>query len=281
TSYYDDLFLLRTGLVDATRYLKLVARAAHAVRQAPGQAVQSVAEASFDAWIRYYRPDENTPNATISYYAKGSLVALRLDLALRTQGKATLDDVMRALWTRSPKAVADDPRDASNRAVTEDAILATVARLGGKSLAADLALWVHERHPLDVLAPLAKFGVEVDSEPSSLATELGLVVSESALAGVHVKSVLAGGAGAAAGLSAGDEILAIDGWRVRRLDDAQGWTRMGDALEVLVARRQRVATLRVPPRDALARAAARAPVFRLAPAPTAAVRARRIAWLGA
>jgi predicted metalloprotease with PDZ domain len=63
--------------------------------------VQSVAQASFDAWVKYYRSDENTPNATISYYTKGSLVALALDLTLRAEGKGTLDDVMRLLWERS------------------------------------------------------------------------------------------------------------------------------------------------------------------------------------
>jgi predicted metalloprotease with PDZ domain len=281
TSYYDDLFLLRAGLVDAGRYLKLVARAVHGVRQAPGQLVQSVAEASFDAWIRYYRPDENTLNSTISYYTKGALVALKLDLALRAQGKATLDDVMRALWSHAPKAAADDPRDGASRGVTEEAILAAVARVGGKAVAAELKGWVHERGALDVLGPLAKFGVEGDSEPANLAAELGIVTSEGPVTGVQVKAVLAGGAGAAAGLSAGDEILAVDGWRVRRLDEAQGWVRTGDPFELLVVRRQRVLTLRAAARGPDARAAARATVLKLSAAPSAPVRARRLAWLGA
>jgi predicted metalloprotease with PDZ domain len=70
------------------------------VAQTPGRKVQSVAQASFDAWIKYYRQDENSPNATVSYYTKGSLVALCLDLTLRHEGKTTLDTVMRALWSR-------------------------------------------------------------------------------------------------------------------------------------------------------------------------------------
>jgi predicted metalloprotease with PDZ domain len=68
------------------------------VLQTPGREVQSVAQASFDAWVKYYRQDENTANATVSYYTKGALVALCFDLTLRTEGQATLDDVMRALW---------------------------------------------------------------------------------------------------------------------------------------------------------------------------------------
>jgi predicted metalloprotease with PDZ domain len=269
TSYYDDLFLVRSGLVDAARYVKLLGRAMNGVRQSPGQHVQSVAEASFDAWVKYYRQDENTPNSTVSYYTKGSLVALMLDLALRAGRKATLDDVMRALW-----------RDAPGGAVTEERILATVARLGGKAVAAQLRRWVHERGELDVLPALAKAGVELEHEPLALAAELGLRLAEGPVTGVQVKSVLAGGAAAAAGVSAGDEILAVDGWRVRRLDDAQGWLRAGAGFELLVVRQQRVLTLRVPERTADARADATPRSLKLAAAPAAPVRARRVAWIG-
>jgi len=269
TSYYDDLFLLRAGLIDGARYVKLVGRAMNGVRQSPGQHVQSVAEASFDAWIKYYRADENTPNSTISYYTKGSLVALRLDLALRAGGKATLDDVMRALW-----------REAPGGAVTEELILKTVARLGGKAAAAELREWVHERGELDVLPALARVGVEPESEALALATELGLRVSEGPVTGIQVKSVLAGGVGAAAGLSAGDEILAVDGWRVRRLDDALAWIRTGAAFELLVVRQQRVRTLRVAERSADLRNDAAPRSLKLAANPTAATLARRASWLG-
>jgi predicted metalloprotease with PDZ domain len=269
TSYYDDLFLLRAGLIDAARYLKLVGRAMNGVRQSPGQLVQSVAEASFDAWIKYYRSDENTPNSTVSYYAKGSLVALRLDLALRAAGKATLDDVMHALW-----------REAPGGAVTEALILATVARLGGKALAAELRRWVHERAALDLLPALARFGVEPEVETLNLATELGVRVSEGPVTGVQVKSVLAGGAAAAAGLSAGDEIVAVDGWRVRRLDDAQNWIRAGAAFDLLVVRQQRMCTLRVGERSEGQRGDATPRGLKLAANPNAATRHRRAAWLG-
>jgi len=269
TSYYDDLLLLRSGLIDAPRYLKLVGRAMSGVRQSPGQHVQSVAEASYDAWIKYYRSDENTPNSTISYYTKGSLVALRLDLALRATGKATLDDVMHALW-----------REAPGGAVTEALILATVTRLGGKAVAAELRRWVHERGALDVLPALARVGVEPDVETLNLATELGIRVSEGPVTGVQVKSVLAGGAGAAAGLSAGDEIVAVDGWRVRRLDDALHWIRTGAAFELLVVRQQRMRTLQFAARSEGQRGDAAPRGLKLAANPNAATRNRRAAWLG-
>ena len=269
TSYYDDIFLLRSGLIDAARYVKLIGRTVNGVRQSPGQHVQSVAEASFDAWIKYYRSDENTPNATVSYYTKGSLVALRLDLALRAGGKATLDDVMRALWHEAPGG-----------AVTEALILKTVASLGGKALAAELRDWVHERDELDVLAALARVGIEPEPENLTLATELGVRVSEGPITGVQVKAVLAGGVGSAAGLSAGDEILAVDGWRVRRLDEALAWIRTGAAFELLVVRQQRVRTLRVADRSAAQRGDAQSRGLRLSANPNAATLGRRNGWLG-
>jgi len=107
TSYYDDLLLLRAGLIDAPRYLRLLAKTVSAVLATPGRRLQSVAESSFDAWVKYYRSDENTPNATISYYAKGSLVALALDLSLRAGG-GTLDQAMRLLWTACGGGAIDE-----------------------------------------------------------------------------------------------------------------------------------------------------------------------------
>jgi predicted metalloprotease with PDZ domain len=269
TSYFDDLFLLRSGLIDAPRYLKLLGRAMNGVRQTPGQQVQSVAEASYDAWVKYYRADENTPNATISYYTKGSLIALMLDLALRATGKTTLDDVMRALW-----------RDAPGGAVTEALILSTVSRMGGKAVAADLRRWVHERAALDVLPALAKVGVEPESEALNLATELGVRLSEGPVTGIQVRSVLAGGAAAAAGLSSGDEILAVDGWRVRRLDDAVAWLRTGAAFELLVVRQQRILTLRVAERSGAQRGDSASRTLKLSATPNALTRKRRTGWIG-
>jgi predicted metalloprotease with PDZ domain len=100
TSYYDDLLLRRAGLIDEATYVRLVNKTINQVLQTPGREVQPVANASFDAWVKYYRQDENTPNATVSYYTKGALVALCFDLTLRAEGKGSLDDVMRACGLR-------------------------------------------------------------------------------------------------------------------------------------------------------------------------------------
>ncbi len=127
---------------------------------------------------------------------------------------------------------------------------------------------------------LARVGVEPESEALNLATELGVRLSEGPVSGIQVKAVLAGGAGAAAGLSAGDEILAVDGWRVRRLDDALAWTCTGAAFDLLVVRQQRVRTLRVADRPGERRGDAASRSLKLSASPNAATLARRNGWLG-
>jgi predicted metalloprotease with PDZ domain len=209
TSYYDDLLLLRAGLIDEARYLKLVAKTINGVLAVPGRKAQSVAQSSFDAWVKYYRSDENTPNATVSYYTKGSLVALALDLTLRSR-QGSLDEVMRTLWTRS-----------EGGPIGEADVLQALHDVAGRSLADELRAWVHGTDDLPLQPLLEQFGVTWQSQPPTLVQRLGIRVSESALTGVKVSNVLRGGAAERAGVSVGDELLAVDGWRIRRIDDAQ------------------------------------------------------------
>ncbi|MDB6000973.1 MAG: peptidase [Rhizobacter sp.] len=209
TSYYDDLFLVRAGLIDKPRYLKLLAKTVTGVLGAPGRKVQSVAQSSFDAWVKYYRQDENTPNATISYYTKGSLVALALDLTLRTTGSGSLDAVMRRLWS-----------DSRGGPISEADVAKALEAVAGRSLADELMAWVHGTGDLPLRRLLDAVAVDWKFEAASVAQRLGVRVAESPLTGVQVKAVLRGGAGELAGLAPGDELLALNGWRLRRLDDA-------------------------------------------------------------
>jgi len=265
TSYYDDLLLRRAGLIDDTRYLKLVAKTVSGVLGLPGRKVQSVAQASFDAWVKYYRTDENTPNATVSYYTKGALVALALDLTLRAH-KGSLDEVLRLLWTRSGGGPIAEPdiRDA-------------LREVAGRSLDDELTAFVHGTDDLPLQALLEEAGVSWQAQPPSMAQRLGVRVSESALTGIKVTHVLRGGVGEAAGLSSGDELLAVDDWRIRRLDDAQRLMLPGAPAKLLLSRDQRVLTLPItlPKEDATPGAVALAPD---AKAPRAAQALRR-AWL--
>ena len=214
TSYYDDLLLRRAGLIDDAQYLDLLCKTANQVMQTPGRKVQAVAEASFDAWVKYYRPEPNTANATVSYYTKGALVALCFDLTLRAEGNTTLDDVMRGLWVRA-KAEPMTERDFAN----------VLEELGGRSFTKEIKAWVHGTDELPVRALLAKHGVVVSDEPAQLQQRLGLRVSEAG--GINIKAVLSGGAAEKAGFAAGDDWLGMtvgnasnaQSWRIHKLED--------------------------------------------------------------
>jgi len=243
TSYYDDLFLRRAGLIDDACYLQLVAKHLNQVQQTPGRHVQSVAQASFEAWTKYYRVQENTPNATVSYYTKGALVALCLDLTLRAEGLSTLDDVMRELWARS----AGGP-------IREADIARALKRLGGRAFDRELRDWVHGTGELPVPALLAPQGAKVQHDKAPLAQQLGLRVSEAGGL-LTVKTVLRGGAAEAAGLAAGDEWLGVEfpppqrgaaaeSWRVTRLDDVAQLRGQRPRLTAIVSRDRRL--LRLP-----------------------------------
>src|SRR5690606_15284969 len=131
TSYYDDLMLRRAGTIDRTAYLGLVADNVSRVTAGPGRKLQSVAESSFDAWTKFYRQDENAGNAIVSYYAKGGLVALALDLAIRERsaGRRSLDDVMRLMWRRFGRDF-----ETTGHGVPEDAMPGLVAEATGLDL---------------------------------------------------------------------------------------------------------------------------------------------------
>jgi predicted metalloprotease with PDZ domain len=269
TSYYDDLFLVRAGLIDEPRYLKLISHTFTQVLGAPGRKHQSVAQSSFEAWTKYYRQDENAPNALVSYYAKGSMVALALDLTLRSAERASsLDELMRALW-----------RESAGGPVSEQRIFARVAELGGEVVAQLLQQWVSGCDDLPLPPLLERLGVRWSHEKPTLAQRLGLRVQDSDGALV-VKQVLLEGAGLAAGLSAGDEIVACNGWRVRKLDDLPLTLhpQHPQDLQLLVSRDQRMLTLTLslPQQDGLAR-----PICLgvLDKAPARAQSLRR-AWLG-
>jgi predicted metalloprotease with PDZ domain len=244
TSYYDDLLLRRAALIDQATYLALLGKTINQVLQTPGREIQSVAQASFDAWVKYYRQDENTANATISYYTKGSLVALCLDLTLRQQAKSSLDAVMRGLWQRC-----------RGGPMTEADLLGVLEHLSGRSFQKEIALWVHSSAELPLQTLLERQGVSVQQESADLAQRLGLRVSEGT--SIQVKSVLRGSAAEQAGFAAGDEWLALEvgagkqssSWRLSKLDDVPLYAGAASTIGVLVARDKRILklSLKLPP----------------------------------
>ena len=216
TSYYDDLFLLRAGVIDAPVYLDLVAEAATRLQRAPGRAVQTLADASFEAWIKYYQPDEQTPNAAVNYYVKGALAAICLDLTLRLRSAITLDDVIRGLWTRYGS------RDVG---VPEGGLEAMAQELSGLDLRADFDRWLRSTEELPLAELLAAFGVQArlharrglsdeggrgeGSAHPAATLGLALRAGEAVIA-----TVFSEGPAAAAGLAAGDQLVALDGLKL-------------------------------------------------------------------
>ncbi len=235
TSYYDDLLLRRAGLIDDATYLKLLTKTTNQVLQTPGREVQSVAQASFDAWVKYYRQDENSANATVSYYTKGALVALCFDLTLRVEGHSNLDEVLRALWQRckaGPMSEAD--------------FAAVLKELGGRAFTRELAAWVHGTRELPLKDLLEQHGVGVQEEPSQLQQRLGVRAAENG-GTIVLKNVLRGGAAEQAGLAANDEWLGVEvagqAWRLAKLDDLLLYAGAHRKITAIVARDRRLLRL--------------------------------------
>ncbi len=245
TSYYDDQFLLRTQLVDAPAYLKLLAKPVMQVLATPGRLTQSVAQASFDAWTRYYRPDENTANATVSYYTKGSLVALALDLSLRLgparpdRSLPSLDGVMRRLWALQRPINEDDV----GNALTDEASAPPRHAHTWPDL---LKSWVHGVDDLPLQDLLESFGVHWTGKPGSLTQQWGVRLQDSP-SGVKVQAVMYGGVAEQMGLSAGDELIALDQWRIKRVEDLSLWHQADLTQTLLVSRDQRLLSLSLNP----------------------------------
>lgn len=279
TSYYDDLFLLRAGIVDAAGYLDLLAVTATRMQRMPGAQVQTLADASFEAWIKYYQPDESTPNYAISYYTKGALVALCLDLNLRLHG-FSLDALMRAAWQRWGR---------SGVGVPEGGLESLAQSMSGVDLSAFFDLALRSTHTLPIIELLSQFGVNARLRATQGAgddggrapglprvADLGLRLQTGSL---RVTTVLAGGPGERAGVHAGDELLALDGWRLAVADWDTTLSRLvpGRAVQLHLFRDGRLLDLTLISTPAPADSWE----FTLETAPDARTLARRQHWLGA
>ena len=198
TSYYDDLILLRSGVISQASYIKLLKTQIDRYLQNPGRFVQSVSESSFDAWVKFYRQDENSNNAGTSYYNKGCLVALCLDLGLRLRG-SSLDALMRKLYENAQKGIQVHERTIVElcNELTSDNWIEQINHLINTT----------DELPLDQLFP--EFGLSYSlKNDKSLPLGLKLVDKPE---GVLVQSARRDGAAAQSGLSAHDVIIAIDG----------------------------------------------------------------------
>ena len=210
TSYYGDLLLPRAGVVTPQEYLGALSSEIRSVQTTPGRLVQSVEMASYDAWIKYYRQDENTANTSISYYVKGAVVGFLLDAKLRrvTNGARSLDDVMRLMYRRFSGA----------RGFTDEDLRAAIIEVGGQAPARELRTWLDRiletTAELDYAEALDWFGLRLAPPPEPPRPWLGLAVRTDRQRTI-VSEVRRESPAFAAAVSVGDEITAIGGMPVR------------------------------------------------------------------
>jgi len=259
TSYYDDLALVRSGLIEPDSYLELVGRTVTRVLRGAGRLRQSIGESSFDAWTKFYRQDANSGNAIVSYYAKGSLAALALDLKLRleTGGRVSLDDVMRTCWARWGE---------TGEGMPEDGFESVCAEVSGLDLGAffDGAVRGTEDLPLEEL--LASHGVDYHLRATAGKADKGGKPAEQGQAptpwlGARLEkrngatvfaAVHNGGPAERAGVAPGDVAVALDGLTFD-IDNSDARLRAhsaGDVLELVLFRGDELVITRVALADA-------------------------------
>lgn len=210
TSYYQHVIGLRAGLVSAERFLTILAAHVLDLESTPGRLIQSLEESSHDAWIKYYRPHENTPNSTVSYYGKGTVAGLVLDLEIRrrTAGERSLDDAFRTLyaaWKQRP-----------DRGFEDEELRAAISSAAGSSMDGVIDEVARGRGDLDVDSRIAAAGLELVRRRSG-GGWLGVTLRR-AEGKAFVDRVVRGGPAFEAGLAPGEEILALDGFRVDEPD---------------------------------------------------------------
>lgn len=259
TAYYDDLSLIRCGLIPAESYLELLGQTITRVIRGSGRLKQSLSESSFDAWTKFYKQDENGPNAIVSYYTKGSLIALALDLMLRGQsdGARSLDNVMRTLWQRYGKP---------HVGISPGQMEGLIGEVAGADLGNffNLALRSTEDLPLEELFRLVgveyrrraaasnsdkggKAGKENPETPLALGVRYG-----SDPLGAKLLNVFDGGAAQEAGLAAGDIVVAIDGLRATQenIEKLLNYHRTRQSVKMYAFRRDELMAFTVPIRQA-------------------------------
>jgi predicted metalloprotease with PDZ domain len=284
TSYYDHLALVRSGLITTKSYLAHIARAITRLTRTRGRFRQSVEESSFDTWTHFYKQGANASNAVVSYYTKGALVALALDLTLRkdTDGKVTLDDVMRACWSRYGETAEDMP---------ERGFESVAREVSGLELADFFERFVRGTTDLPLQGLLREFGVELHMRPADDSKDVGgkppgknaapppwLGAQLVDRAGVSTFTVVHSGSPAEkAGIAPGDIAVALDNLRLQAdtLDLRVREHHVGDTVTISVFRDEHLmrfpVKLAAPPEDTC--------YLQLEDDPDASTEKMRQAWL--
>ncbi|MCL1470985.1 M61 family metallopeptidase [Argonema antarcticum] len=240
TSYYDLLIPLRSGIYDAKSFLHNLGKEISRFLTIPGRKVQPVSESSFDSWIKLYRQDANSNNSQISYYLKGELVSLLLDLLIRErhENKRSLDDVMRQMWEKFGK---------EEIGFTPSQLQQAIESIAGMDLSDFFARYIDGTDELPFDEYLEPFGLQVrsDSEDEQ-PPQMGLT-AKSQNGKEVISFVEIGSPAQVGGVDAGDELLAIDGLRVtaEHLSDRLKDYKPGDTIQVTVFHQDELRTLPV------------------------------------
>jgi predicted metalloprotease with PDZ domain len=242
TDYYAELQVHRAGLSTREEYLEALSNAIEALQTTPGRLVQSAEMASFDAWIKYYRPDENSPNTSISYYTKGTVIAFLLDARIRKETSKSLDDVMRVEYERFSGA----------KGYTPEEFRAEAEKVTGINLKQFWDTAVESTAELDYSEALDTLGLRFKPVPAQAPdrpakTWLG-ITTRNDIGRLVVTQVQRGSPADVAGINVDDEILAIDDFRVRadRFENRLEQYKPGDRISVLVARREQLLKVDLP-----------------------------------
>ena len=233
TDYYADLAVHRAGLSTREEYLDSLSDKIEELQTTPGREVQPVELASYDAWIKYYRPDENSGNTSVSYYTKGAVVAFLLDAKIRkaTNGAKSLDDVMRAAYEKYSGA----------RGYTPDEFRAVTQQVAATDLSAFWRTAIQGTGDLDFTEALDTFGLRFRPAPAGRARPWLGITTRNDAGRLLVAQVRRDGPAMGAGLNVDDEIVALDDYRVRadRWDSRLDQYRPGDKIRLTVFRREK------------------------------------------
>ncbi len=207
TSFYDNLILRRSGILNDKEYFEFLDREVNDVMKFSGRFVQSLAESSFDAWIKFYRKDENSNNSQISYYTKGALVALMLNIEIikNTDGEKSLDDALRMLY--------DDYKKDISRGFTDERVKEVCEITNGQNLNDFWLKYIYGTDELPIDSYLNLCGLELVNENKTAGSILDME-GKSDNGKYTVTKVFAGGSAYESGLNANDELIAVNGIRI-------------------------------------------------------------------
>lgn len=230
TAFYDNWIVRRTKHLTAEKYLEIIANEFTALANLPGAKVQSLSESSFDAWIKFYRRNENSGNNQVSYYDKGSVIALMLNLAIikNSNGTQSIDDVMKYMYAKC--------EDGKSAGYTDEEFKSALEKYTGQNLDSFYANYIDGLTPIDFTAIAATAGLKI-TDLNAGKNEIYLGINTSNVSGKLIVTAISNVSAAyAAGLNVNDEIIAVDNYRTDDMIKSTANKKPGDTIDLLVAR---------------------------------------------